>query len=80
MVVVSHRLELKEPNKDPLIAQLEATIWALRVLGRYTVPVPVVYVVTDKAAHIVVLNDCQIVKVRAYMTELSMYSMMWVVG
>ena len=43
---------------DPLIAKLEAVRWAVRALGRYTVPAPEVYVAVPDPAHILVLHDC----------------------
>ena len=65
---------------DPLIAKLEAARWAVRALGRYTVPAPEVDVVVSDPAHILVLHDCQVARVRASMVELSMYGVKWVAG
>ena len=65
---------------DPLLANLEAAQWAVRALGRYTVPAPEVHVAISDPAHILVLHDCQVAWVRASMVELSMYGVKWVAG
>ena len=38
VAVASSRLRAREPTANPLIAKLEAMRWAVRELGRYTVP------------------------------------------
>ena len=58
MAVTSQRLWVREPNADPLIAKLEAVQWAMRELGRYTIPAPEVLVPVTDPAHILVLHDC----------------------
>ena len=43
-------------------------------------PAPEVYVAVSDPAHILVLHDCQVARVRASMVELSMYGVKWVAG
>ena len=50
--IIGRRLRAREPSPEPLVAELEAIVWAMRALARYTLFVPRTRVHVVDPAHI----------------------------
>ena len=52
IAIIGRRLRAREPSPEPLVAELEAIVWAMRALARYTLFVPRTRVHVVDPAHI----------------------------
>ena len=56
VVIIGRRLKPREPDQDPALALLDAAVWAVRSLKRYTMFPPPVHVKVAEPELVMVLS------------------------